>query len=658
MQAVGQTVHRNARGDQRYHSDADDDGGEEEGAGEGEEEEEEEEDDEESRGASRAEQNQKAHPSEALVAAALATVDDPLGVLNYGRCPRHSLCVRGARHPGLCRHVGASARCVHRVLAKYTSHGRYASSTYLLVQYQDRSREDAVWTPAFSVLDDVAVWRYEMAASALLQEGDEGDEGGEGAAARAVEAYDDEVLLLPPLAGEEDVPMPPPPPRKPPPAAKPSPPPASQAAGRSADGGTSAKGALGSVGEEGGEEDNDDGNIYDAKGRKLCNTFGCTLLNNHYGLHKLPAASQEAGRQRRTSSQKINFRSLVAGTAPALKQEIGQGRQLGQPDSFYLKRREHEERLAELADSAFRPHAALDGLIGGKDLADVVDVDDDGEYDEYDDGEEEEEASTLKRPDGVAHSVKPNKSTTFGIGSRVRYLRAGTSQGCNGTIVDAKCGYWVVSIDGGPRAPVYARGSMIEPIDKSGNVVSPPASGGGRSESPATSPEEVARDPVRRAAEGQLYATAATGPYQCGKCGRQLANAGSFANHTRACTGTGRGSGGGAPLPGYLPAGKAVSASRPANNRKPVGGQCRRNPRCLRGLRHCGLGGPCRMQPEGSSSADVAPPKAERRRGKAAEVVYEVCHRQPHWDPLYAPLHGLATTKPQPSHVPRCMALT
>ena len=77
----------------------------------------------------------------------------------------------------------------------------------------------------------------------------------------------------------------------------------------------------------------DDGNVYDEQGRKLCNTFGCTLLNNHYGLHKLPAEAIETGRQKRTSATSINFRKLAAGTAKSKRPEIGEGRQLGKPDS-------------------------------------------------------------------------------------------------------------------------------------------------------------------------------------------------------------------------------------------------------------------------------------------------------------------------------------
>ena len=46
---------------------------------------------------------------------------------------------------------------------------------------------------------------------------------------------------------------------------------------------------------------------------------------------------------------------------------------------------------------------------------------------------------------GAAAQAQQKVRGNFGIGSRVRYMRAGANQGYNGTIVDAKCGYWSVA---------------------------------------------------------------------------------------------------------------------------------------------------------------------------------------------------------------------
>lgn len=88
--------------------------------------------------------------------------------------------------------------------------------------------------------------------------------------------------------------------------------------------------------------------------------------------------------------------------------------------------------------------------------------------------------------------------------------------------------------------------------------------------------------------------------FTCTLCGRRLANAGSRANHERACA-------------------QAVG-NDPSRRRAPPGGQCRRNILCVRGLRHRGLGGPCRLVDPGVKAAEGAAVerRAERRERTGA----------------------------------------
>ena len=94
---------------------------------------------------------------------------------------------------------------------------------------------------------------------------------------------------------------------------------------------------------------------------------------------------------------------------------------------------------------------------------------------------------------------------------------------------------------------------------------------------------------------------------------------GSRANHERACNGY-------RPDGPYARGGSKGAARNPA----PPGGQCRRNPLCVRGFRHRGLGGPCRLrtaedgefievpEPPGSSVRPVN--EAARARGRGQLV--------------------------------------
>ena len=114
------------------------------------------------------------------------------------RCRRNTLCVRGPRHPGLCRPIASHARCVSRILAMYTSTHKYQRVTQFLVQYEDDSRALAAWEPAAAVLDDVAVAAYRAAVKRLKSENDDLRERGE---AVPSDEYDTEVLLpLPSMA--------------------------------------------------------------------------------------------------------------------------------------------------------------------------------------------------------------------------------------------------------------------------------------------------------------------------------------------------------------------------------------------------------------------------------------------------------------------------
>lgn len=50
-----------------------------------------------------------------------------------------------------------------------------------------------------------------------------------------------------------------------------------------------------------------EGEGQEASANALCNTFGCTLPYNHYGLHKLPDAPLGSSRQRRTALRNDGF---------------------------------------------------------------------------------------------------------------------------------------------------------------------------------------------------------------------------------------------------------------------------------------------------------------------------------------------------------------
>ena len=164
----------------------------------------------------------------------------------------------------------------------------------LLVQHERCGRGSATWEAAATVLDDVAVATFERELAECLECAESTTAAG---AALLVDGYAEEEaglgVVLPPRPGEADEPV------------------ASldwvagagakdaTSGGRS---GSSARAAAEEGEEEGEEEEEEeeeeaeeaeeeeeeDTNVYDEEGRRLCNTFGCTLLNNHYGLHKLP----------------------------------------------------------------------------------------------------------------------------------------------------------------------------------------------------------------------------------------------------------------------------------------------------------------------------------------------------------------------------------
>ena len=240
-----------------------------------------------------------------------------------------------------------------------------------LVQFDTDNYGEATWEAAASILDDAAVASLELELESLIQ-----DKGGLEAAAAAY-GFDAEVLLLPPRSGESG--EPPPPPRPPPSAEAP---PGSQvrksAAGKGGRGFDAYEGASSADGEGGGgeevatvergeeekeeEEEEEEGegegeaengvddgsgnvgadddeeegteepdrNVYDEKGRRLCNTFGCILLNNHYGMHKLPVGDVNGPRGQRRAASQINFKRL-AKSGHSNRPEIGEGRQLGKP---------------------------------------------------------------------------------------------------------------------------------------------------------------------------------------------------------------------------------------------------------------------------------------------------------------------------------------
>lgn len=86
-----------------------------------------------------------------------------------------------------------------------------------------------------------------------------------------------------------------------------------------------------------------------------------------------------------------------------------------------------------------------------------------GLADEINQGEDEtEDGFELAMPGGLEllPRTRPRriKRRGYAVGARVRYMRTGESQGCMGTIVDAKCGYWVISMDN--KKQLYARGAL------------------------------------------------------------------------------------------------------------------------------------------------------------------------------------------------------
>ena len=427
---------------------------------------------------------------------------------------------------------------------------------------------------------------------------------------------------MPARKGEANDPTPPPP-----------------LASRKTRAGVSAEGE-GEAGEEVGEDDegeedeDDTRNKYDSEGRRLCNTFGCTLLNNHFGLHKLPSVENNEGRQKRQSSQ-INFRKLASKGLE--RAEIGQGRQLGKPDAVLERMREKKKAMRRPEpEPLLRPHVGITALLAGEDLAELEDEDD---ADADADADEEVSAAGQKSKrhkseadggeSGGGGTSRSRPNHKFGIGSRVRYLRPGSAQGCGGTIVDAKCGYWVVSVDGGPRAPVYARASMLESLD--GGEVTPAGSCSAVSSAVFSSQGQgavssamaglSARAASKQREDGGAEDMGGEGSLSCGYCGRKLANAGSHANHERACASALQ---------------LKVYPEDSAQRRNPgASGQCRRNPLCVRGLRHRGLGGPCRLS--GEPGLPLKRPSAKqkfkgRKSGSHSGPSGRIGRRKPKYD--------------------------
>ena len=85
--------------------------------------------------------------------------------INPLRCTRHHLCVRGRKHPGLCKMLEAFAPVIDRILGKASTtiylQGRSVVQQVYLVQHEGRSRAQAVWEPATRILDDVAFQAFE-----------------------------------------------------------------------------------------------------------------------------------------------------------------------------------------------------------------------------------------------------------------------------------------------------------------------------------------------------------------------------------------------------------------------------------------------------------------------------------------------------------------
>jgi len=187
-------------------------------------------------------------------------------------------------------------------------------------------------------------------------------------------------------------------------------------------------------------------------------------------------------------------------------------------------------------------------------------------------------------------AIRRSRKPIFNIGSTVRVMKPGPHYGHHGTIVESRCGYWLVDLNG--TCIIYARGTMLD--DASSNE---------RSEKNIFSKAEVTlaeeTNPALLGRPSTAPANADTGPWSnkggndndvdaaprdkqrepsfaCQFCGRSHANRGALANHERHC---------------------GTKTTTPTDF---LPSQCLRNPLCVRGYHHMGLGGPCRIRkPEG-----------------------------------------------------------
>ena len=163
---------------------------------------------------------------------------------------------------------------------------------------------------------------------------------------------------------------------------------------------------------------------------------------------------------------------------------------------------------------------------------------------------------------GRGHAKAPRgpPAKPVGIGSWVQVLRDGPCHRRFGVVQSSACGYWVVAVEHETigSTTVHARASALRVVSKA-EAQAGARGGGGYYEG-----AEDFGDADEEAAS--LVAAAAAAGDRPG-------------------------------APGRPPK---------AGGRKRAKGQCQRHPDCVRGLRHGGAGGPCKLRPSGSSVAAAA----------------------------------------------------
>ena len=106
------------------------------------------------------------------------------------------------------------------------------------------------------------------------------------------------------------------------------------------------------------------------------------------------------------------------------------------------------------------------------------------------------------------------------------------------------------------------------------------------------------------------------GVHECRICGRRMGSFPALMKHERAC------------LKEQREARAALAAAPPPDEMRQKVGQCRRNPLCVRGLRHQGLGGPCRLRPASSKCLGVPVRGEGAPRGSAQMQSREMQSRE------------------------------